>query len=334
MKRLLIFAAVLAALAAPASAQPAPWRHAKSGVSVPAEIGVMRLGEVRDLSGGKGWDVMVQYGQDTEPVTLYVYRSAYPNPALWFERTRVAMRANVGAPLEGVAPRSFTLGGASAPNGLREELVLPTGGAWKSTAVAIAQIGEWMVKARVTSQTLDGAGISAKMDSLLAALAFANATPAPVPLLVPGPCPDSPALRGEKLARVRDEANAHALVTGLVVLAEVRGVSGLAAEPSAWCRAQSGLPAEYVSLYRKRDGSAWVALLADSGRAVAAHKFLARSKQGAAATFGSDPAATRVAAVYDGLPAPDAAVLDAIPVAVGQAPGLGSISTDAGGGDR
>src|SRR5687767_7009028 len=101
--------AVSASGLTPALAQPSAatsqaagaWLHQGSGITFPARIGDMQRGAQRDLSNGGEYDVILQYGSGTEPVTLYIYRSAYPNPALWYERTRRAMNANVAAQAPG-----------------------------------------------------------------------------------------------------------------------------------------------------------------------------------------------------------------------------------------
>ncbi len=323
---LLFAAAAVTPAQAQAQPQPGRWSHEESGISLPLKIDEMQRGRERDLSGGLRHDVMTQYGSDTEPVTVYVYRSAYPNPALWFERTRHAMKTNVGLPTEGVAPRSFSLAGATAPNGLREEASLPPGGPWKSTAVAIGQVGEWVVKARITSRTLDAAGVAAKMDRLLASVQSAKAVENTLPLQVPGACRDQLRLKGKPIRRKRDKAIAAASVTGLAELTNARGAGGLARDPSAWCRLDTSIPAHIASVYRSNDGRSWVALLGDSGIAAAGHAFLEGIGADGAATYLSTASSTRVVALFDGLPNPDDAVMAVLPVLAGEAPALAEIS--------
>jgi hypothetical protein len=325
MFRTISLAAALTAL--PAQAFAADWSHAGSGVSIPESVGDMKVGQERDLSGGKRVDVSVQYGSETEPVTLYVYRSAFPNPALWFERTRHAMASSVGLPVEAVSPRAFTFGGAAAPNGLREEAAIAGRPPWKSTAVAIAQAGEWVVKARISSQSLDREGIAAKMDRMLGAIRLASPPAKPLPLLVPGPCGGARDYKGKPVAGDADAELGGAMVAGVLVTMQARGAGGLGAEPAAWCREASGIPAQYASVYRRRDGSDWVALVGDSGMAVQGQALTGPAK--GAATFGINPSSVRVVALFDDVPAPDAAVLQALPVVTGQQSGLVEISTDA-----
>ncbi|MDQ8755514.1 hypothetical protein RCO27_04665 [Sphingosinicella sp. LHD-64] len=319
----IVTTAALLVLAGPALAQD-DWQHAQSGITIPGAIGGMRRSEPRDLSGGAGYDVMIQFGTDQEPATLYIYRSAYPNPALWFERTRLAMNTNVGSGGAEAVPRSFTLRSGTAPNGMREEIELPAGGPFRTTAVALAQLDEWIVKVRVTSSGLDRAGISARMDTLLDALRLPAARAAPHPLQLPALCTDDVSLSGVPASGDRDAVLAGAMATGMTEFAEARGFGGLAAEPDAWCRETTGLPSRLGSAYRRRDGSAWVALVGDSGMAVSG-RGLAPAGQGAA-TFASTARSTRVAEVYDDLPDLMTALNAAAPVLIGRSPGLVEIS--------
>ena len=320
--RIRLFAAPLAALAvaAPAQAQEL-WSHEASGVSIPRTIGDMRVGRERDGSG-TGHDMIVQLGSRDTPVTLYVYRSAYPNAALWFERTRLAMNMNVRSPEQGVAPRTITIGGASAPNGLREDIAIP-GGRYRATSVAMVQAGEWLVKARVSSTRLDLAGVSARMDQLLGALRFAN-MPAPHPLRVPTACTEANAMSGRPVTDLNEELLAAALPTVVAGETAARGQGGLAANPSAWCRDTTQVPVGYATVYRARDGSGWVSLLSDSGRAISAMRNETPGPAGAA-LLAATPSATSLVAIFADLPHPEAGTVAAIPVAVGQAQGLVSV---------
>lgn len=218
-----------AALALPAAAH-ADWSHKDSGVGLPDRVGTMQRSGERDISNGQKVDVYVQYGTDSEPVTLYVYRSSHPNPALWFDRTRAAMAGRLASVDPAKQPRAFTLGGSPTPNGLREEFAL-TDAPWTATAVALIQAGEWMVKLRVTSQTLDAAGVSAKMDTLLAALRFAKPVAQSLPLTAPAACAAPLSATGK--ADANDARVAAATVYGAVALVDARyGGTGLAGQPA------------------------------------------------------------------------------------------------------
>jgi hypothetical protein len=314
MRGIWLLAAALAAMV-PNAAQAESWRHGPSGVSIPDLPDGLRTGQVTD-NRGDGSDVFIQLGSGNEPVTFYVYRSAFPNPALWFERTRLAMNAHVGSGNAGAEPRSFTLGEAGAPNGLREEVVLAPGNNFRTTAVAMAQYGEWMVKVRITSASLDRDGIRAKMDRLLAAIRLPGAVPAPAPLLVPALCPDENRMSG-RMRQTSDEDIAVARAALRRAHDHARGRGGLAAEPAAWCRERSSFPTQYGTIYRQLDGRAWTALIGDSGLAVSAYPIDVPDADGAA-TFTASSAATALARVYDHMPSPDEAIDPAVPLLVGR----------------
>lgn len=328
MKMFVALAFAAMALSRPAQAEEL-WRHEQSGISIPRTIGDMSLGSERDLSGGASADVMLQYGNDDTVVTLYVYRSAYPNPALWFERTRLAMQDTVSANSVTVAPRAFTLGAGSVPNGLREEIDVPANAlGMRASGVAIAQSGAWMVKVRISSRSLDRAGISQRMDAVLAAFQVPRTERAPHPLTLPGPCTDTAGLNGAAVPN-SDEVSGSALANGLLVVAEGAGGGGLAAEPSQWCRMEVQFPVEYGTVYRARDGSGWVALIADSGRAVVGRRFLAQRGRAGAGSFVVTPTGTTAVAGYRDVPNPDEAIMAAVPVLFGESRGLGTISSRA-----
>lgn len=311
------------ALALPAPAAAQAWRHQPSGISIPSLPDSLRIGRETD-NRRDGSDVFVQLGSDDDPVTLYIYRSAYPGAAIWFERTRLAMRTNVGASTSNVAPRSFTLGTATAPNGLREEIDMPQGGRWRATAVAIVQYGEWMVKARLTSRNADAATLGRRMDALLAAMRFPAAVPATHPLIVPGPCGEANAMRG----RGRNRSSEDAVMAGIFLVgvhAEARGREGLVANPAAWCRDSSGHPAELVSLYRRRDGRAWVALISDAGIAAGAEAI-----DDKAMAFAATTSSTIFMQMFDGVPAPDPVIAASIPYLTGRAQGMASVDAATG----
>lgn len=294
--------AALALAALPAAPALADWTHPLSGVSIPDVVGDMRVGAERKVLED-GTDTYVQYGTDTEPATIYVYRSSHPNPALWFERTRVAMVGNVGGFDQSVAPRPFTLGPGPTANGVRGQFALP-GRPWKATAVAIAQHGEWIVKARATSQTLDPAGVSARLDALLGAVRFAN-TPkdAPLPLTSPGRCVAGADFKGKP--KSGDKHRAMGSVLGLVAFADahvVAGASGLAGKPTEWCRENVGEMAKALSFYRRIDGTAWTALLGDAGMSASAYAFPESGKPKGAALYLNRTGPALLVETFDALP--------------------------------
>lgn len=329
----ILLAAMLLGVPSLASAQSAErWSHARSGVSLPMTFGDMRVSDVKDRLGD-GNDVMFQLGAEPEPVTVYVYRSPYPNAALWFERTWAAMQVNIPG-LAGTAssPTTFALGGG-APNGLRQSVALPAGLRYKTTGIAFAQVGEWLVKLRVTSGTLDTAGVDQRLDEVMRALTLPAVRNAPNPLITPAACDTALRAKGKRIVRNMEDETAPAMVEGLMVYTRARGISGLATRPGDYCRATTKLPAAVASLFQARDGGEWVLLLGDAGLSMTSRTFQlpqvpghkAKAKAGLYANSVTD---TRLIAVYDGLPDPEASLAVGMAVVLGQSPGIASISTE------
>lgn len=316
--RLALIAAV-AALPFGTAAQAEGWTQREAGITLPDRMADLSRGETRDLSDGKATDTMLQYGAGEEPVTLYVYRSTYPNAALWMDRTAAAMQTNVGGSGAETAAVPFTIGGALRPNGLRRALNLPQGARFKATGVAMAQVGAWMLKLRVTSATLDAASVSAKMDRILQAVRFDRPAPAPLPMTAPAACGEEPILAGRLVAAPDRKRIAAARDAGRAVLAMVRGGGdGLAARPDLWCRDEStGLPAQYVSLYRRKTGGSYVLLLSDAGLSLTLAA-LPAGDGSAVAAYAGTTSDVGVAALYEGLPDPTTAMQAALPLMVGR----------------
>lgn len=313
-------AIALSIVAVPAAAQ---WRHERSGVTLPDTIGDLRRGAERQIAQD-GSDTIIQYGTDDEPVTLYVYRASFPNPALWFDRTLAAMRTNVGS-FDTPTPQPFTLGTGTAPNGLRAAFPV-TGQRWKATAVAIAQHGEWLVKARATSSTLDAAGTARRLDALLGAVTFANVQRAALPLTDPAPCTAAASFSGKQKSSA--ELRAAGAVMGIVSFGSARGIgTGPAAEPAKWCRqALDGPMASAASLYRSLDGKAWTMLLGDAGMAASAYDFGDMRQQGAGVYF-TRTGPAMLAETYDALPPAELGAGAALAVLAGQKPALVTVGS-------
>jgi hypothetical protein len=313
-----------AALALLPTAAHADWTHKDSGIAIADTVGGMARGAERDLTNGEKADVYVQYGTDAEPVTVYVYRSSHPNPALWFDRTRAAMISRLSGVDAARPPRPITLGGSPTANGLRQDFTLANDGPWTATSVALAQAGEWMVKVRVTSQTLDQAGVAAKMEAMLGALRFARPVTAALPLVVPAACPAALAATGRpdaKQARV-----AAGSVYGAVAIVDARqGGNGLAGEPAKWCRDDVGALSKAITLYHRIDGTAWTALIGDAGITANAYA-LDAAVGGGGAVFFIRTGAAQLAMTYDALPSFEAGLSAVMPLISGKSQPLASIS--------
>lgn len=300
-----IIVAAMCMLAA-TSARAETWRHAQSGISleVPADL---KIGRVTD-SRQDGTDVALQLGTGDTVITFFVFRAAYPNAAFWYERARHALTASFMLSAS-PTPRPFTLQGAGGSNGLREEIDVSQSRAPKfpgaqSAAVALAGHGEWLIKVRITSASLDRAAIARILDGILAGVRSSQRVGRSHPMTLPGACPDGLAFNGRTSSGGQGNAAGAAALQD--ISAAARGQLGLARDPSAWCRLRTTLPTEAVSVFARRDGGGWVALVGDFGAAITAVR--TGGSGGPALLYGSTSSGNRLLSTYDSVPAPAAEV--------------------------
>ena len=181
----LVFAA--AASAAPRTLEvpaTAAWQHAATGMVLPSKPAGFGRTSLAD-STAEELDVHAQYeapGEGTR-ATVYLYKTGVPDVALWFDR---AVAAILGTPGYGVdratvpAPAGFARPGETQSSGL--STVLPaTGLGLRSTGVAVVGLGEWLIKLRMSSSSLDPAALSVRMNAFLAGLRWPAATGAGAP---------------------------------------------------------------------------------------------------------------------------------------------------------
>ena len=190
MRRLILVAALTAGFcsSAPASAEPriltvpatASWQHAATGMTLPPRIAGFGRGAITD-SGSDELDVYTQYdtSDGAASATVYIYRTDLPDVALWFDRAVETLVASDRFGIERAAmplPSAFARPGDSRPTGLRT--ALPAAREWRSTGVAIAPLGEWLVKVRMSSSVLDAAALDKRMEALIAGMRWPAAAPA------------------------------------------------------------------------------------------------------------------------------------------------------------
>ncbi len=261
---------VLAAPAAFAQPQPrtlaaeagSPWTHKLTRIVLPATAAGLVRGEVSDLTAEE-LDVVADYRDPDGDLitTVYVYRTGLPEVAIWFDRAVWAIQAQPqyrlnGAPLP--APRPFARPGSGAVGGLRVAADLP-GPDLRSTALAIAPAGDWLVKVRMTSRKLDRAALDSKLDSLLSALGWPAEAKAPHAAAVILPCPVP--LKVKQARIVRDEMSQMIMNSVVGISMEREG------PPPVYCR-EPGLPPEFGVYRANADDKSYVIALGDSGIAL------------------------------------------------------------------
>jgi hypothetical protein len=240
----------------------APWTHKLTNMILPASAAGLTRREIRDLTSGE-LDIFAEYEDPAHQMfaMVFVYRTDVPDAAIWYERAILSLQSAPGHGLSGVAmpsPSPFARPGAGAASGLRLAMDVP-GPRFKSMAVAVVPLGNWLVKVQMSSLSLDRAGIDAKLDSMLQALGWPAETAAPRAAAAILPCPKP--LRTKPAKIVRDDI-------GQVLMNSVAFISmDREGPPAVYCR-DPGVPIE-LGVYRADgDDNSYVIALGDAGGAL------------------------------------------------------------------
>lgn len=185
MKRLhplsMFAASLVAVLAFPATAEPTPievaatatWQHDAAKVRFPPALGGFRRTNIVDY-GDQRFDVSGRYFDEASrtTVTLYLFRAPVPDVPMWHDRALISIRQHdaLGTPDHSAAvTAAFAPPGSEVTSGLLTVMPL-SGRSARSTALAVFPQGPWLVKVRITSDSLDPAQLRARLEALLAAL--------------------------------------------------------------------------------------------------------------------------------------------------------------------
>lgn len=178
-----VWTALAALLATAAYAQPrqrtldvpatAGWKHAETDMILPpAPLGMTRSW-LRDATSDE-LDVSAEYKDAAAGLiaTVYIYKTTLADAPLWFDRSLETVR-NLPNWKLGASPRPAVT--AFAPPGQAVSTGLITGFdvdalGQRGSAIAVAPLGSWLVKVRMSSTRLDGAATQERLRAFVSAL--------------------------------------------------------------------------------------------------------------------------------------------------------------------
>lgn len=252
----------------------AEFKHRHSKVRLPAVLAGLPRVKAMEYEADQ-LDTTLEYANPevSEAYTVYIYRNVAGSLPVWFDRARwmIEHRTDLGTPsLHSAA--AFVPPERTNASGLVATYAL-TGGAFRSTGIALVPAGEWLVKLRASSGSLSPAELEARMKAALAEIAWPKkmaAAPAAAPV---AGCSTALALSGDARPAPKDDRSGAAMLVG-ALLGQVGAMTPApeeAAPPPAarWCRDSVELPEGGV--YRadeQRDG--YFLALGDSGRGITA----------------------------------------------------------------
>ncbi len=244
-----------------------PYRFRHSRLATPAVLDGLPRTSVEAL-GPDELDVYARYERGSDMITVYVYRQVSGAVPVWFDRARHSIETRTdlfGTVTPAMAPTAFTPPGQTTASGLI--------GAWnitkppyRGTALALLPLGEWLVKIRYSSATLDGAGVAARMPAILAALDWPTKT-------MPGPVAQPIADCTTPLAypttaqpiRDTDTLSSAAITGGLLASMLAKATPEPDTKPVLWCRDPGASPIGGV--YRADAATdSYLLAFTDSGR--------------------------------------------------------------------
>ena len=183
LKNFGIAASIFGCLAAvPATAQPRDialqegetWEHDWTEMEFPTRIGTFertRLSAFED----RQTNIAANYFEDATNtyLTIYAYRPGNPVAPIWFDRALVAIGVRSAetygrVDLDDLKIGTFVPTGGSVESG--QYAVTKVDGRFRSTAAAIYQAGEWLIKVRISSQRLNVDEMETLAKSTLAGL--------------------------------------------------------------------------------------------------------------------------------------------------------------------
>lgn len=301
MKRLLVGGlwATMLAPALPATAQMQkselrasagkPYRFRHSKLVVPANLDGIPRTSVEQF-GTDELDVFARYARDSDLITVYVYRKVGGAVPVWFDRARASIEGRsemFGTVTPSVMPAAFTPPGQANASGLVGGWTV-TKPPYRGTALALLPMGDWLVKIRYSSTTLDGPALVARMPTLLAALDWTRTPATTAPAAAPVADCATPLAFPVTAQVVRDEKmlSMTALTAGLLSSAAARASTKLAtpAPVPRWCRDIG--PAPVGGVYRPDAAmDRYLLAFSDSGRGV----WVAPDELGPLLSEGSSP---------------------------------------------
>lgn len=267
-------AASLLAFAQPALAQnpgrdlivPAnsAWQHAETQIILPPRVTGLTRSGLRDLGEGE-MDVVVQYegGADGVFATVYLFRTQSADVPLWFDRalTAITTRPEYGFAGAAPAPTPFTRPGAAVASGLRATVDI-AGAGLRSTGIAVAPLGPFLVKVRMSSATLDRAALDERLSRFVEGLRWPAAVAGERAAAAILPCPEPLRLRNARLVRTEAADTLMDAISGVVVAEREDRPP-----PPVYCR-EPGATLEYGVYRPNRSRDSYLIALNDAGIAL------------------------------------------------------------------
>lgn len=260
----------------PAAAQTPPpeikvsagkaFTHKHSKLALPATLGGLPRDKVVAFADEQ-LDVAAAYttANNGEVLTIYITRQVTGAVPVWFDRARwgIENREDVyGTPVPAVGAPTFVPPGQSTASGLVAAYTLNKP-PYRSTALAILPLGEWMVKARYSSTTMEAATLMTRLRTAVGELGWPRQVAQAPPVSPVAPCRTPLTFTG--VSRPLGPDLGGAVFNGLLASAAMDKTIEKEAAPVTWCR--DPVEAKGGSVYRPDESTeSYLIALSDAGR--------------------------------------------------------------------
>jgi len=247
------------------------WHHARTGLTLPPYLGSLPRNELGDF-GTEEADLFAQYrGGDGTVATIYIFHPGLDSVPVWFDRVEAAVRARTDFGKFGDAEaQAFALRPGAPMAGLRATLAL-SDGKERSTALAVAPVGDWLVVVRLSSPKLEAAALDGELTAILNGIGWPTdrlGGPAAAPVK---PCEILPRFRKARMIQPDVAQALMGAITGAVADEE----KGKDTPPAIYCRAQQAADGTWGVYRAEGAGDGYMLALQDAGRAISVQPSLA-----------------------------------------------------------
>lgn len=273
--------AAAAPLAARDLAVPAKsgWQHRDTGLILMARLAGLQRTGLSDTTQSEH-DVAAQFEAPDQSViaTVFLFKPAIADVALWFDRGSTTLQARDifrGVTPASAAPIGFAAGGAPAASSLRQVYTKAGGGPYRSTALAVMPLGEWIVAVRMSAKSLSAPELDAGLMQLIGAIRWpsatsgstAGATPAPAAVPVTA-CAAPLTFRKAKALKPEGGDMLMQMIGALAAQEAPTSKTATPPAPSRWCREGEATVGYGVYRSDRADAEGYALALGDAGRIV------------------------------------------------------------------
>lgn len=263
------------------------WQHRDTGlILMPRLAGLQRTG-LSDTTQSEH-DVAAQFEAPDQSViaTVFLFKPAIADAALWFDRGITTLQARDifrGVTPARAAPIAFAAGGAPAASSLRQ-IYTKASGPYRSTALAVMPLGEWIIAIRMSAKSLSAQELDAGLMQLIGAIRWPRTTAvsgtgtgsaAPAPAAVPVTACAAP-LTFRKAKALKPEGGDMLMQMIGALAGQDASASKTATSPpplplplpSRWCREGEATIGYGVYRSDRADAEGYALALGDAGRIV------------------------------------------------------------------